>query len=57
MLRTMLATNDALSQLHRFATSDAAPAILPDVESARTLFRELVREKEWASLEERFQAG
>lgn len=56
MLRTMLATNDALEQLHRFATADTAPQILPDVEGARTLFRELVREREWASLEQRFTA-
>ena len=54
MLRTMLATSDALEQLHRYATADTEPEILPDFPGARALFRELVREKEWASLEKRF---
>jgi len=55
MLRTMLATHDALTQLHRFAKSDAPPKILTDVDGARALFREIVREEEWSSLEQRFR--
>lgn len=57
MLRTMLATNSALEELHGFATSDTEPNILPDMEGARNLFRELVREKEWASLEQRYKTA
>lgn len=55
MLRTMLATNDALLQLSRFATADTAPEILSDMEGARTMFREIVRETEWSALEQNFQ--
>lgn len=50
----MLAAESALAQLSRFATTDAVPEILPDVGSARALFRELLPEKEWTSLEQRF---
>ncbi|EHK54826.1 isocitrate lyase/PEP mutase family protein, partial [Allomesorhizobium alhagi] len=55
MLRTMLATNDALMQLQRFATDDSPPVLLSDFEGARALFREIVREEEWSSLEQRFR--
>ena len=55
MLRAMLASESALAQLHRFATAGAVPEALPDVDGARALFRQLVREKEWVSLEQRFQ--
>lgn len=55
MLRTMLATNDALIELQRFAADDTPPALLSDFDGARALFREIVREEDWSSLEQRFR--
>jgi methylisocitrate lyase len=55
MLRTMLATRDALAQLGRLASADQEPPALDDFAGARALFREIVRERAWSDLETRFK--
>jgi 2-methylisocitrate lyase-like PEP mutase family enzyme len=52
ILRATLALDRALSELRGFAAGSAELAMLADPAAARTMFREAVREREWAGYEQ-----
>ncbi|MGY8632021.1 isocitrate lyase/PEP mutase family protein [Bradyrhizobium sp. 14AA] len=55
MLRAMLAAEKAAHDLQAFVRGGPRPEELGKLESAREMFRELVRESRWTAVEQRFQ--
>jgi hypothetical protein len=52
ILRAVLALDEALAGLRRFAAGGADLTLLADPAAARGVFREAVREREWAAAEQ-----